>query len=40
MLLERYEIATDTWTSLADGLLSRDHTGGAILNGELCVAGG
>jgi hypothetical protein len=39
-LLDRYDIDTDTWTALSDGLIARDHTGGAIINGELCVAAG
>lgn len=39
--MDSYNIATGRWTtnlpSMPDG---RDHTGGAMVNGELCVAGG
>lgn len=38
--LDRYEIATDTWTALSDSLIARDHVGGGIVNGEYCVVGG
>ena len=37
LLLDSYDIATDTWTSLPDASFARDHTGGSIVNGEFCV---
>jgi Malectin domain len=40
-LLDKYDIATSTWTALPDAAFTRDHTGGALVNGNLfCVAGG
>eukprot|EP00977_Amphora_coffeiformis_P028517 scaffold35617_cov183-Amphora_coffeaeformis.AAC.1 len=40
--LDRYDIKTDTWHALADGIIPRDHTGAALLDdGEwMCVAAG
>jgi hypothetical protein len=38
--LDKYNIATDSWTNMTDAPNPRDHTGGAIVNGMLCVAGG
>lgn len=38
--LDRYDIAKDSWEQLADGNYPRDHTGGAMVNGRVCVAGG
>jgi N-acetylneuraminic acid mutarotase len=39
--LDEYEIATDTWTALSSNAPNpRDHTGGAMVNGLICVAGG
>ena len=38
--LDRYDIDTDTWVELADGIIPRDHVGGAIIGDELCIAGG
>jgi hypothetical protein len=39
--LDEYDIATDTWKVLSDLAPNpRDHAGGAIVNGMLCVAGG
>jgi hypothetical protein len=38
--LDRYDLATDTWTALADGIVPRDHTGGAWIDGDFCVAAG
>jgi hypothetical protein len=38
--LDMYDIATDSWTPLPDAPNPRDHTGGALINGRICVAGG
>lgn len=46
--LDRYDIDTDEWTALADGISVRDHTGGALFlydtdtdeDDEICVAAG
>jgi hypothetical protein len=38
--LDRYNRNTDTWEQLADAPNPRDHTGGAYVNGRICVAGG
>ena len=39
--LDVYDIATDSWTALSDDAPNvRDHCGGALINGRLCVAGG
>jgi Malectin domain/Kelch motif len=38
---DKYNIDTDTWTlNLPDAPHARDHTGGGIVNGKLCVASG
>jgi N-acetylneuraminic acid mutarotase len=39
--LDVYDIATDSWTALSDSAPNpRDHTGGALIHGRICVAGG
>ena len=39
--LDEYDIASDSWTALSDNAPNpRDHTGGALVNGRICVAGG
>jgi N-acetylneuraminic acid mutarotase len=39
--LDVYDIATDSWKNLSDSAPNpRDHTGGALINGRICVAGG
>lgn len=39
--LDAYSISTDTWTALSDDAPNpRDHTGGAFVNGRICVGGG
>lgn len=38
--LDVYDIPTETWTALEDGPHPRDHTGGGVVDGRLCVAGG
>lgn len=39
--MDAYDIASDTWeTNLPDAPHPRDHTGGVMVNGKLCVAGG
>jgi hypothetical protein len=39
--LDEYNIASDTWTALSSNAPNpRDHTGGAMVNGLICVAGG
>lgn len=39
--MDAYDIASDTWeTNLPNAPHPRDHTGGAMVNGKLCVAGG
>jgi hypothetical protein len=39
--LDVYDIATDSWTALSDDAPNpRDRTGGAMINGKICVAGG
>lgn len=39
--LDEYDIATGQWTAISDSAPNpRDHTGGAMLNGRLCVTGG
>jgi hypothetical protein len=39
--LDVYDIATDSWTPLSSSAPNpRDHTGGALINGRLCIAGG
>lgn len=39
--MDAYHIASNTWeTNLPNAPHPRDHTGGAIVNGKLCVAGG
>jgi len=40
LFLDVYDVATDKWTPLTDMNIARDHTGGGMVNGELCVAGG
>lgn len=39
-MLDVYDPKTDKWTALPDGPEPRDHTGGTVVNGKLCVAGG
>ena len=39
--LDYYDISEDQWyTNLPDAPHPRDHTGGALVNGRICVAGG
>jgi hypothetical protein len=39
--LDAYDITTDTWAPLSNNTPNpRDHTGGALINGEICVVGG
>jgi Kelch motif len=39
--LDAYDIETDTWTALSDDAPNpRDHTGGALIDGRICVGGG
>lgn len=39
--LDAYDVASDTWTALSDDAPNpRDHTGGALIDGRICVAGG
>ena len=38
--LDMYDPLTDSWTELASAPNPRDHTGGGVINGKLCVAGG
>jgi N-acetylneuraminic acid mutarotase len=39
--LDVYDIAADSWTPLSDSVPNpRDHTGGALINGRICVTGG
>lgn len=39
--LDYYDIDSDVWvTNLPDAPNPRDHTGGALVNGRICVAGG
>jgi len=39
--VDKYNIDTDQWTTnLTDAPHARDHTGGGIVDGKLCVAGG
>jgi N-acetylneuraminic acid mutarotase len=39
--LDVYDIATDSWTALSDSAPNpHDHTGGALIHGRICVAGG
>lgn len=39
--MDMYDPATDSWNSdFPDAPNARDHTGGAIINGKFCVAGG
>jgi hypothetical protein len=38
--LDRYNRITHEWVELADAPNPRDHTGGAYVNGRICVAGG
>ena len=38
--LDEYTIATDSWRALPDAPNPRDHCGGAMVNGRICVAGG
>jgi Kelch motif len=35
-----YNTRTDTWTVLSNAVFPRDHTGGAFVNGRICVGGG
>lgn len=39
-LLDRYDLTTKTWTPLAPAPDARDHVGGGIVDGKLCIAGG
>ena len=39
--LDEYDIANDSWVAISDDAPNpRDHTGGAMINGRICVAGG
>ena len=39
--LDEFDISTETWTVLSSNAPNpRDHTGGAMVNGRICVAGG
>jgi N-acetylneuraminic acid mutarotase len=39
--LDEYDIASDSWKNISSSAPNpRDHTGGAMINGRLCVAGG
>jgi hypothetical protein len=39
--LDVYDISTDTWTALSSNAPNpRDHVGGALIDGRICVAGG
>lgn len=38
--LDKYNIATDTWTELPSGNYPRDHVAAALSHGKICVAGG
>lgn len=39
--LDEYDIATDSWTALSSNAPNpRDHTGAALIDGRICVAGG
>jgi hypothetical protein len=38
--LDVYNTTSDTWKALPDASYGRDHTGGALVNGRICVGGG
>lgn len=38
--LDCYDVDTATWTALPNAPHVRDHTGGGMVNGKVCVAGG
>lgn len=37
---DKYDTILDTWSELPDGTYRRDHTGGGLIGGRICVAGG
>lgn len=37
---DSYDPQTDTWTKLQEAPFPRDHVGGAIVDGKLCIGGG